>query len=137
MKHIWTIIALTGFVFVSVFGLSLMPYNGPHHDLVKCLASLVNSSESPCPQADPIGFASFHNNALKKISSLILVENTAMFYAMILSVILFLSLMFTLPASGYSSGRAWHSGSLLPVVSHQLLAVRKWFSLHENSPSSI
>lgn len=72
MRTTFTIIAVIGFVSISLFGLVLMPYNSDH--AIDCLASLINNSASPCPESDPLGFANFHNNAIKKISTLTVID---------------------------------------------------------------
>lgn len=134
MKCLWTIFVLLGFVSISVFGLILMPFDGSHHDR-SCLASVINNSVSPCPQADPLGFVNFHSNALKKISSLTLVDDVAIFYAIVLLVTLLLGSAFLLLADKFLIELRKFYNSILPVTGHQLLVTRSWFSLHENSPS--
>src|SRR3989344_4185238 len=85
MKTLWTTIALVGFISVSLFGLLLIQHQGGH--AVECLASQLNGSNAPCPEADPLGFASFHSNALKKISNLIVINGAATSYLIILLAI--------------------------------------------------
>lgn len=133
-KKLLTIAALVGFVSISVFGIFLMPYDGSAHDR-SCLASLINHAASPCPQDDPLGFANFHNNALKKISSLTVVDSmTVMAMAIILAISLF-SLISNRAISGKLSNSFIFYTLERQFFTYKASPQLAWFSLHENSPS--
>ena len=136
MVRINTIIVLAGFISISVFGLFLMPYDGSSHDMA-CLASLINHSASPCPQQDPLGFANFHNNAVKKISSFILVENMALLTLFLFLLILFWGAGFALSSNQTTETVLSVENYELPITSYQLPSFIRWFSIHENSPSFV
>lgn len=134
MKVFWTILALTGFISVSFFGFILIHHQGNH--IAECLASRLNGSEAPCPEADPFGFASFHSNALKKISNLIVINGSAALYLATFYIFLMFGLISLSDLSKLSLGRIRFSKSELLTVYYKQQAIRlAWFSLHENSPS--
>lgn len=133
MKTFW-VIALVGFVAVSFFGLLSIHHQGDH--IAECLASRLNGSDAPCPEADPFGFANFHNDALKKISNLIIIDSAAVFYLMALYTFLTFWAISLLDFNGLSLSRIRFSKLELLALSYPLQAIRlSWFSLHENSPS--
>ena len=86
----WTIIALLGFMSFSLFGLFSLHHQGGH--VTECLASQLIGSDAPCPEADPLGFANFHNQAVKKILNLILVDAASIIYLSVLVFLIFISL---------------------------------------------
>ena len=132
MKTLWTIIALTGFISISLFGLLSIHHQGGH--MAECLASRLNGSSVPCPQADPLGFANFHSNALKKISNLIVVDSAGVLYVLISALLLFgLSNFLEFPR--FSVRKIGFYRPELHTTSNLLPAVLAWFSIHENSPS--
>ena len=134
MVKTWTIISLLGFLWIAIFGLVLMPYDGSAHD-VNCLASLVNGVASPCPQNDPLGFASFHNNALQKISSLTIIDGaTALYVIFALGLVLFGFLLIKSAQQDFLK-LAVTSQNLRATGYHVQTERLNWFSLHENSPS--
>ena len=132
MKAFW-IIALAGFVAVSFFGLLSIHHQGDH--IAECLASRLNGSDAPCPEADPFGFANFHNDALKKISTLIPVDIASIAYLALIAGLLFFGL-FAVPLADknlipISVLECLHLTGVNPVQARKLA----WFSIHENSPS--
>jgi hypothetical protein len=133
MKGIWTIIALSGFIYVSLFGLLFIHHQGDY--MIECLASRLNGSDAPCPQADPFGFANFHNNALKKISTLIPVDVASIAYLALIAGLLFFGFSAVLLANKnlipISALEYPHLTGVNPVQARKLA----WFSIHENSPS--
>ena len=134
MRAIYTVV-LVGFLAISVFGLLLMPYDGSSHDK-NCLASLINNTESPCPRDDPFGFASFHNLAVKKISSMTLVGDFTALY--ILAVMMFLSVGYILTSLDNKlsvEGVRFSRSEILKTKYTIQDTISFWFSLHENSPS--
>ena len=132
MKAFW-IIALAGFVAVSFFGLLSIHHQGDH--IAECLASRLNGSDAPCPEADPFGFANFHNDALKKISTLIPVDVASIAYLVLTAGLLFFGL-FAVPLADKNlilvSILEYSSLTGINPVQARKLA---WFSIHENSPS--
>lgn len=132
MKVFWTI-ALTGFVAVSFFGLLYIHHQGDH--IAECLASRLNGSDAPCPEADPLGFANFHNDAIKKISTLIPVDVTSIAYLALIASLLFFGLFVVSLAD-----KNLIPTSVLeyyPLIGIDPVRARKlaWLSIHENSPS--
>ncbi|MDO8496774.1 MAG: hypothetical protein Q7S43_04985 [bacterium] len=132
MKAFW-IIALAGFVAVSFFGLLSIHHQGDH--IAECLASRLNGSDAPCPAADPFGFANFHNDALKKISTLIPIDVASIAYLALIAGLLFFGL-FAVPLADKNlilvSILEYSSLTGINPVQARKLA---WFSIHENSPS--
>ncbi len=133
MKSIWTILSLSGFIYVSLFGLLFIHHQGDH--IAECLASQLNGLDAPCPQADPFGFANFHNDALKKISTLIPVDVASIAYLALIAGLLFFGL-FAIPLADknlipISALEYPHLTGVNPVQARKLA----WFSIHENSPS--
>ena len=132
MKAFW-IIALAGIVSVSFFGLLSIHHQGDH--IAECLASRLNGSDAPCPEADPFGFANFHNDALKKISTLIPVDIASIAYLALIAGLLFFGL-FAVPLADKNLIRVsileYSSLTGINPVQARKLA---WFSIHENSPS--
>lgn len=136
MKRIWTIIVISSFVAV-LFGSLYTTAHGDSHGFI-CLAVKINGSEAPCPEADPFGFASFHSNALKKISSLIIVDSAALLYIIALHIFLICGAVSFLDFNKLSLRRIKFSEFELLTASGSLPAAKLfWFSLHENSPSYI
>src|SRR3989338_7924345 len=134
-KVLFATIVLTGFISISVLGIFLMPYDGSHHDTA-CFASLVNNVQSPCPEDDPIGFANFHSDALKKVASLTLIDSWAAWYAIATMIILAFSSASILSADKFSLEQLKFSQSKILADNYFLSAIwMAWFSLHENSPS--
>ena len=122
------------FMSISLLGLFLMPYSGPGSSL-SCLAAIVNNTASPCPQEDPLGFANFHNGALHKISSLILVDGVTALYAVsFLAFILFGALMTGSAGNRLVNPRAIYALEL-KTANHKFPIKLDWISLHEHSPS--
>ena len=134
MKTLWTIFALTGFISISFFGLLSIHHQGDH--MTECLASRLNGSDIPCPEADPLGFAYFHSNALKKISNLIVINGVTALYSMALGLILSFGLW---GLAGFNKffGNEIKFYQLQPLTTYYLLLAigLHWLSLHENSPS--
>lgn len=133
MKVYWTIFALMGFISVSLFGLLSIHHQNDH--IVECLASRLNDSDAPCPEADPFGFASFHSNALKKIATLIPVNVASITYLALMAGLLFFGLFIILLVDKsliLVSTLEYSSLTGINPVQARKLA---WFSIHENSPS--
>jgi hypothetical protein len=137
MKSLRTIIALVGFISISVFGLLLMPYDGSSHD-ANCFASLINNAESPCPKNDPLGFANFHNNAIKKISGLIPVDAVSIAYFALIIGLIFYSLLVAPSSQGNFIAHPVFISSADITKTHSSESGKLyWLSLHENSPSLV
>ena len=124
--------------FISVLSGSLisMAFGGTYAAI--CLATRLNGSEAPCPETDPIGFAKFHGEALRKFSNVVVIDGSALLYA----IVLFAILMFGTILADWSGNRSVKSVAILlsdlksksqPFHADNL----NWFSLHENSPSLI
>ena len=102
-----------------------------------CLASQLNGMEAPCPVSDPLGFASFHNSAISKISNLTLVNSATIGYlAMIALFVLFIQVAVGSGKKGLMPIPAFVFATELisknsPIHSDRL----NWFSNHENGPS--
>ena len=130
MKTYLTLIALVGFISISLFGLLTINHDSGHN--IECLAMQLNGSDAPCPKADPLGFASFHNNAFKKISNLILVDTASIVYLIAMIILIFLSFFIF---------QSFESNFIINQISpffrlktrNYKLTARQlfWFSLHE------
>ncbi len=137
MKKVWTIIALGSLISVSLFGLILMPYHSNHD--IACLASLVNNAASPCPRANPLGFVNFHNDAVKKITNLILVDPISVAYLATIAALLFFS-FFIVQSAGSNFVTKPISPFFRLETRNYKLTTRQlfWFALHEKrDPGSI
>ncbi|MBI2064730.1 MAG: hypothetical protein HYT62_01610 [Candidatus Yanofskybacteria bacterium] len=136
MRQIWTIVVIVSFISVLSGSFISMAYSGTYR--VICLATQLNGSEAPCPEADPIGFANFHGEALRKFSNVLIVDGPVLLYAIVLLAILMLGTTLI----DWSGNRSAKSVAVLfsnlrsknqPLFADNL----NWFSLHENSPSLI
>lgn len=135
MNRVWTIIALAGFISISLFGLLSITHQSSH--MAECLASQLNGSNAPCPQADPLGFANFHSDALKKISNLIIIDGPTVLYALVLAILL-LGLSGFLEFLKFSVRKIGFYRPELQTTSYLLSPVLSWLALHEKrDPASV
>lgn len=131
MKRISTIFIISSFIAI-LFGSFYMTENG-----FNCLASKLNNAVAPCPVSDPFGFADFNNNAIKKISSLTLVDSVmAGYLALFASFTVFIRILFRAGRSSLIPMPAFISAKeLISKNSSAYSEKLGWFSRHENSPS--
>lgn len=134
MSKAWTIIVLLSFL-VVLFGSFFMTAHGSSHGFV-CLATKLNGSEVPCPVADPLGFATFHGEALRKFSNLIVIDGLAILYVLIFALSLSV-LLGLLKFYKFSVEKIGFYRPTLLIIGYPLSSILAWFSLHENSPSYI
>lgn len=136
MRTYYTVIILVGFISISIFGLLTIHHQGGH--ITECLATQLNGSAIPCPEADPLGFANFHNTALKKISNLLLIDSSAASYMMVISLYtLFGFLLFRIVQQRLINPVALYALEL-QAITYQLPTKLAWLSLHEKrDPASV
>lgn len=134
MKQMLTIMVIVSFLSV-LFGSFMMTSHGSSHASI-CLATRLNGSEAPCPESNPIGFANFHGEALRKFSNLIIVDGSALLYAIALLGVVTFGFLSANLSERYLVKLAVISSLKSKAKSYPAQANRlNWFSLHENSPA--
>ena len=140
MKYLFTIILVTSFIGIAVFGVFGMHGNGMqgHDDMASsnCIAATAKGMDCP-KETEPINFFNFHLDAFRSFS-------TATFGANLLASLLVLTLLFigvvlsTLldnlahPQLNLAYSR-YEPEQFSSPHKQQLL---RWLALHENSPAS-
>ena len=133
MQRNITILLLLSVFSVTLFGLTSMHTHGTDSN-PRCLASMFSQADAPCPQEDPIGFASYHLDAFQTFSLAVFSDGLIVAFLAVLSM-LFLSIQpFSLAYILIERPFNRISDSPIHFASRRIL---NWFSIHENSPSFI
>lgn len=126
MKQFATILALFSVITVAVFGFSSLHQLGMGHE-TRCFASLFSTSQVPCPETDPVGFAGYHLDAFRSFSLGTLVAGIAVLLALFLfGFAVQAPMLAAVPLS---------FGSLPPVRPFWTPFESRWHARHQRSPS--
>ncbi|HEY4475661.1 MAG TPA: hypothetical protein VJB92_02995 [Candidatus Paceibacterota bacterium] len=89
MKPFIVLITLVSFTAIAVFGFIVIIHSGGHSS---CIARVFEGA--PCPENNPVGYASFHISALKSFSSAVLNSFASAFLIAFLFFVFLISLAF-------------------------------------------
>lgn len=132
MKITLAILTLLGFAGVGVFGFLMM---GDLSNHASCLAS--NTQGAPCPEENPLAFASFHLFALKFFGTATFTNVLAAFFVLIAVLAVFGIVQLFVVHKSLSFARTVASirSYLASFVSYIELELRLWLAARENSPA--
>jgi len=136
MKPALTIILLTGFIGIVVFGLMTMNHRNSydHKSCIVATAQGANCSEG----TDSLSFVSFHLNAFKNFSTAVFGDNILSIFLAIVALISLVGFGVSLrvnvqpPQLGLFSRRRRFLKSFYSPFQKELT---RWLALHENSPA--
>lgn len=125
MKSYFVFFVIFVFVSISIFGFLGITHTKGHSG---CIASTMQGA--PCPDADPLGFVSFHISALKSFGEALTGNTLALTLFAFFTLLLFsLWTQDTLLGEHTFVKRASQNS---PHFKQNLL---RWISLHETSPT--
>jgi hypothetical protein len=132
MKSFLTILLVTSYIGVAVFGFLGMHHKGAHGD-GGCIASTARGMDCP-KEAGPIDLETFHLDAFKSFSLATFGENIASTLSLAFASLFFLCLVF--PAAFFRPLQfVFYRQRFRGSFSRERQALIRWLALHENSPS--
>jgi len=132
MKQSVAIVLLISIITIAFFGFNLIRTHGKAPG-GRCIISLISTAPVPCPETNPIGFASYHLDAFNQLSLATPDAGVAL-----LSLLFAVLLLQNITSLGRPATIAKRVTSIRDEFPHfyDNGDVLSWFSLHENSPSS-
>jgi hypothetical protein len=132
-------LTLTGFIVLSVFSITAFGFLAMGHGTGSghggfCLGPVAQSV--PCPEKDPLGFASFHLNAFQNLLQAVF-GNDAMGVLLIWLALAFASsVFFSAPFFSPNFDARLQYIHVIERASFPLVRkLNRWLAFHENSPS--
>ena len=133
MKSALTTFVILSVVSIAAFGFLAMGHGAGREHGGFCLGAIAQSA--PCPEKDPLGFASFHLTAFQSFSQAVFSANflSALLLITLLAITLFsLKVSFLIPQFNVRYGEIRGlADAPFPLVQK----LNHWLALHENSPS--
>ena len=124
MRSVFIIVLAGSFLGITLFGV-LAANHENSHAFMGCLASLVKGSMCP-DQADLFSFANFHLDVFKVFS-----------LAFLVILLLAGGILVAFPKSEVSHSARFQIARLEAFTARVFHVFLSWFSLHENSPSTL
>jgi hypothetical protein len=132
MKSFLTILLVTSYIGVAVFGFLGMHHKGAHGN-GGCIASAARGMDCP-KEAGPIDLETFHLDAFRSFSLATLGESITSMLSLAFASLFFLSLVF--PAAFFRPLQfVFYRQRFRRFFSREQQALIRWLALHENSPS--